>query len=300
MMNNVKERKRILILGATGMLGHKLVQCLEPTLEVWSTIRSNYEHVKKYGLFVPEKTIETVNVENETDLRRAIETSDPDVVINAVGIIKQLPSSKDVVATLTVNSILPHRLKQLSDEYGFYLVCVSTDCVFGGDKGNYREDDPADALDLYGRSKNIGEVTEGNCLTLRTSIIGRELGSSHSLVEWFLNNRGRTVKGFTNAIYSGFPTVVFADILLELLLRETPLTGLYHVSSEPINKYELLSLVNREYDAGAEIVPFDDFRIDRSLDSTRFRSETGFTPPKWEEMIRRMAADETPYDAWRQ
>ena len=298
-MQDLNRQKRILILGGTGMLGHKLVQGLARRFEVWCTIRQRGESVAKYGIFPPDRIVANVDVENETHLRLAIEVTEPDIVINAVGIIKQLPTSKDVITTLTVNSILPHRLKQLSVEYGFRLICVSTDCVFLGDKGNYDEVDPADALDLYGRSKNIGEVTADKCLTIRTSIIGRELETSHSLVEWFLNNRGKRVKGFVNAIYTGFPTVVFADIILDLLLREKPVSGLYHVSSDPINKFDLLELVNREYAAGVEIEKYEDFRIDRSLNSLRFRTETGFVPPPWPEMIRRMAADETPYDHWR-
>lgn len=281
------------------MLGHKLVQTLSPHFEVWSTIRGDVESVAKYGFFLTDRLIERIDAQDETHLVSAIRTSRPDVVINAIGVVKQLPSSKDVIATLTLNAILPHRLKQLSDEYGFRLVCISTDCVFLGDQGNYGEDDPADALDLYGRSKNIGEVTGEDCLTIRTSIIGRELRSSHSLIEWFLGNRNKQVNGFVNAIYSGFPTVVFADIILDLLRRETPLNGLYHISSDPINKFDLLELVNREYDAGVAIQRFGDFMVDRSLDSSRFRAATGFVPPTWPEMIKRMAADKTPYDLWR-
>ena len=298
-MQNLNKRKRILVLGGTGMLGHKLVQYLAREHDVQCTIRKGFESVSRYGIFQPETTMENVNVENEEDLRRAIQAVEPDFVINAAGIIKQLPSSKDVITTLNVNSILPHRLEEFSGDFGFNLICISTDCVFEGTKGNYREDDPADALDLYGRSKNIGEVAGDKCLTIRTSIIGRELQSNHSLVEWFLSNRGKHVNGFVNAIYSGFPTVVFADIILDLLRREAPLNGLYHVSSDPINKFELLELVNREFNAGVQIKPFEDFSIDRSLDSSRFRAATGFVPPKWPEMIKRLAADTTPYDLWR-
>jgi dTDP-4-dehydrorhamnose reductase len=298
-MQNVNKKPRVLILGGTGMLGHKLVQRLSSELDVWCTIRGSFDTVSDYGIFTSKTTIEKINVENESDLHQAIEAASPEFVINAAGIIKQLPTSKDVITTLSVNSILPHRLKPLAINYDFQLICISTDCVFQGDKGSYREEDPADALDLYGRSKNIGEVTGENCLTIRTSIIGRELRSSHSLVEWFLSNRGKQVNGFVNAIYSGFPTVVFADIILELIRRKEPLNGLYHVSSDPINKFDLLELVNREYRAGVEIKRSEDFKIDRSLDSLRFREETGFAPPPWPEMIRRMAADTTPYDLWR-
>lgn len=156
-----------------------------------------------------------------------------------------------------------------------------------------------DAEDLYGQSKRWGEVFDENCLTLRTSIIGREIKSTHSFVEWFLSNRGNTVKGFTNAIYSGFPTIVLADILANLIEKFSQLHGIWHVSSNPVSKYELLLLIRKAYNANVEIEPFEDFRIDRSLDSSRFRVATGFYPLGWHEMIEKMAADETPYDEWR-
>jgi dTDP-4-dehydrorhamnose reductase len=244
--------------------------------------------------------ISSVSIEDHAVVRESIEIVRPDVVINAVGIIKQLPDSKNVITTLTVNSIFPHRLAELSAEFGFRLITLSTDCVFSGSQGNYSEDDTPDATDLYGKSKNLGEVTAENCLTLRTSIIGHELGTSHSLVDWFLSNRGGKVNGYANAIYSGFPTVVFAGIIDNLIRHQRELFGLYHVSSDPIGKYDLLRLIDERYGSHIEIERFEDFRIDRSLDSTRFRNETGFSPLSWPEMIDLMAADAQIYDKWKQ
>lgn len=281
------------------MLGHKLLQQFQEKFDVWATVRGSASGFGDFGFLKQERIIEAVEVESGNSVRKAIEAARPDVVINAVGIIKQLPSSKDVVKTLEINSIFPNRLAELSREFGFRLICISTDCVFNGEKGNYREESVPDAYDLYGKSKNLGEVTSENCLTLRTSIIGRELGTSHSLVDWFLSNEGKSVKGFVNAIYSGFPTIVFADIIASLITDHPALQGLYHVSSEPINKFDLLHLIKMHYKADIGIDAFEDFRIDRSLDSTRFRKETGFQPLNWEEMIRIMAADPTPYDKWK-
>lgn len=281
------------------MLGHKLVQRLGPDFDVWTTLREPFESFSRFGIFDRVKTAEDVKVEDEGLVRRTIERIKPDVVINAIGIIKQLPSSKDVITTLNVNSIFPHRLAQLSDEFGFRLICVSTDCVFDGVRGGYTEADKPNATDLYGKSKNLGEVTGENRLTIRTSIIGRELTSSHSLVEWFLSNRGKQVKGFARAIYSGFPTIVFVDIIRKLLTEHKHLAGLYHVSSDPINKFDLLKLINSAYDSGIEIERDEEFIIDRSLDSSRFRNETGFVPRSWTDMIDSMAGDATPYDNWR-
>jgi dTDP-4-dehydrorhamnose reductase len=290
---------KLLILGGSGMLGHKLLQRLSGDLEVYATVRDDGKRLVQLGLAIGRQIVSGIDVRDDLAIRNVIDRLRPDAVINAVGVIKQLPSSNDVINTLTINSILPHKLGLLSREFGFRLITISTDCVFSGSKGNYSESDLADALDLYGRSKNLGEVTDPNCLTIRSSIIGREISTSHSLIEWFLSNRGSSVKGFANAIYSGFPTIVFADIIGNLLLGHPELSGLYHISSDPIDKFRLLTLVNEVFDAGIAIERDEEFRIDRSLDSTRYRTATGFTPPDWEAMIERMASDPTPYEEWR-
>ena len=179
------------------------------------------------------------------------------------------------------------------------MITISTDCVFDGKKGNYKESDIPNAVDLYGRSKNLGEVTEGNALTIRTSIIGRELQTRYGLVEWFLSNQGRKVNGFSNAVFSGFPTEVFGDILGQIITKYKNLQGLYHISSDPINKFDLLKFVKEAFEANIEIVEFSDFEIDRSLDSTKFKNETGFKPKSWEEMIKIMSEDKTRYELWK-
>ena len=290
---------RILVIGGSGMLGHKLVQAWRNRFDVWTTLKGRFEEYENLGIFVKEKTFDKADVENFETIEKIIEKTAPDVIFNAVGIIKQLPSSKDVVKTLLINSIFPHRLAEISEKSGIRLINISTDCVFDGKKGNYNEEDVSNATDVYGKSKNLGEVAGKNCLTLRTSIIGREIQTSHSLVEWFLSNRGKKVKGFVNAIYTGFPTIVLAGIIADLIERHKSLTGLYHVSAEPINKYDLLKLINEAYGAGVEIEPEEDFYIDRSLYSTKFRQATGFTPAGWQAMIKEMADDPTPYDDWR-
>ncbi len=290
---------RILVFGAGGMLGHKVIQAFSRDCEVWATIRGKYADISPYGLLDDGHTISAVDVSDGSSIRRAVETARPNVVVNAVGIVKQQPLAKNVIATLTVNSIFPHRLSQLSDEFGFRLVTISTDCVFDGAKGSYTESDIPNATDLYGRSKELGEVLDGKALTLRTSIIGRELSVTQGLVEWFLSNTGRSVKGFRKAIFSGFPTIELADIIRRLVFDFPDLVGLYHVSSDPINKYDLLELIKKHYGADIAIEPSDDMQIDRSLDSSRFRSATGFKPKTWDEMIEQMAADPTPYYKWR-
>ncbi len=281
------------------MLGHKLIQILQTKFSVTTTLRRNSADFNDFKIFNSEKIFSNVDVENFDVIQNILKACQPDVIINAVGIIKQIPTSKEVIKTLKINSIFPHQLSQLSQASGARLITISTDCVFNGRKGSYTEEDISDAEDLYGKSKNLGEVSASGCLTLRTSIIGRELQTSHSLVEWFLSNRGGAVNGFTNAIYTGFPTIVVAEIILDLIENHKNLQGLYHVSSKPINKFNLLCLLKNFYKVPIEIRPFADFKIDRSLDSTKFRNETGFVPLDWEEMIEKMVRDPTPYNTFR-
>lgn len=278
------------------MLGHKLVQSWDKKHDVWTTIRGNLKDLEKFKIFNPEKTVENIEIENINAVGDAIEQIRPQVIVNAVGVIKQIPSSKDVVNTLKINSIFPHQLSDLARQFESRLVQISTDCVFSGEKGNYTESDIPDARDLYGKSKQLGELIAGNCLTIRTSIIGRELYTSHSLLEWFLKNREKKVRGFVNAIFSGFPTIILADILSDLIENQPRLSGLYHVSSEPINKFDLLNSIKNAYRSEIEIEPFEEFKIDRSLDSTKYRNAVGFEPLSWREMIKKMADDNRLYE----
>ena len=240
----------ILVIGGNGMLGHKLVQCLGERFCVYTTMRSKISKYESLNIFNKNRTFEDVAIEDFGKFEEIINKIKPDVVINAAGIIKQLPVSKDIIQTLSVNSIFPHKLAELAAKHNFRLILISTDCVFSGDKGNYIEEDIPDAFDLYGKSKNLGEVLQENCLTIRTSIIGREIGTGHSLVEWFFKRRGQTVKGYTNAVFSGFPTIVFADIISNLIVEHPKLEGLYHISSEPINKFDLLTLIKKAFETG--------------------------------------------------
>ncbi|MBA3353538.1 MAG: SDR family oxidoreductase [Blastocatellia bacterium] len=290
---------KVLVLGGSGMLGHKLVQRWQNEFDVWTTLRGKFSDHERFGIFDRAKTIDSLSVLDVEALEAAVRTVRPDVIFNAVGIVKQIPTAKNTVTTLLINSVLPHQLAGIAASSGARLIQISTDCVFEGSRGNYTEDDRSDATDLYGKSKNLGEVTDDNCLTLRTSIIGRELTTSHGLVEWVLSNRADTVKGFANAIFSGFPTIVLADIISNLIRNHRELSGLYHVSSEPINKFDLLNLIKKSYDLDINVERFEDFRIDRSLDSTKFREATAFVPAAWEEMVDRMARDSASYEVWR-
>lgn len=290
---------RVLILGGTGMLGHKLFQTLEEPVEVFATVRGNPIELARYSFFCPDRIIGGIDVTQEDRVRYAMDAVKPNAVINCVGLIKQHPGAKAPEACITINALLPHRLAAISADYGARFVHVSTDCVFKGDRGKYTEDDLTDADDLYGRTKALGETAATNAITLRTSIIGRELQGSYGLVEWFLSQRDQAVKGFTHAVFSGFTTLELSRVIQKVLLDHPELSGLYQVSSDPIDKDSLLRLIRDAYGFATSIEPNGDLRIDRSLDSTRFRKATGHTPPAWPQMIRDMCADPSPYDSWR-
>jgi len=281
----------ILIFGATGMLGHAVFKVFlnNPHLTVFGTIRS--EASKK--LF-PESEhnhlIANIDIEDEACLKKAFELSKPDVVINCIGIIKQLSDAKDVLKTIPINTLLPHRLASLAKTYGARLILVSTDCVFSGKKGDYLESDFPDCDDLYGRSKLLGEISDKeNVLTIRTSIIGHELRGGHSLVNWFLNQTG-PIEGYTNAIFSGLPTNALANIILECITKWPNLHGLYHVSAEPINKYELLNLIAKIYGKKIIINKSNQVQIDRSLNHHKFQQATAYQPQNWNTLITSMKA----------
>jgi dTDP-4-dehydrorhamnose reductase len=290
---------RVLIVGGAGMLGHKLAQRFAGKFDTWVTLRSGARDYAKYGFVDPSRVIEGVDAHSFDSVVRAVAAVKPNVIVNCIGIIKQLPTAQDPLISIEGNSLFPHRLANVGRAAGARTIHISTDCVFSGRKGMYTEADQSDAEDLYGRSKFLGEIGGEGALTLRTSIIGRELRSTSGLVEWFLSQRGRKIQGWMRAIYTGFTTDALAEIIGRVIALHPELSGTWQVSSEPITKYDLLHLLRDAYATGQEIEPNDAVFIDRSLDSTRFRGATGFAPPSWPEMIRQMAADPTPYDSWR-
>jgi len=285
------ELMRVLILGVTGMLGSALhrVFAPDPRFETWGTLR--YSTAR--GFFADRdqpRLVHGVDVGDQDALVSVLSRVRPDVVINAVGAVKQLEVANDPRIVLPVNAILPHRLAGLCGLAGARLILISTDCVFSGRKGNYTESDPSDAEDLYGKSKYIGEVHDRpHVITLRTSGIGHELNSRNGLLEWFLAEAG-PVRGYSKAIYTGLPWVELARVIQEHVFLRSDLSGLYHVSSDPISKLELLRIVAKVYGKQIEIKPDDTVRIDRSLDSARFRTATGYVPAAWPALVAAMHA----------
>lgn len=279
---------KILVLGISGMLGNAMLRVLfeNSEIEVFGTARN--PSIQRY--FSPEiskKIIVGVDVENQDIMTQVFANVKPHTVINCIGLIKQLAIADDPLQALPINAMLPHRLARLCELCGARLVHISTDCVFAGSKGNYRESDPADAVDLYGRSKHIGEVVYPNTITLRTSIIGHELSSSHALLGWFLAQEGE-VKGYTKAIFSGLPTVELARIIRDVVIPKRKLTGIYHVASAPIAKHDLLKLIADIYGKKITIIPDDTMAINRSLNAERFKDATGYEAPPWPDLVRLM------------
>lgn len=284
----VEPKLKVLVLGASGMLGSTVLRFLART-EDYAVVGSARTS-QALALLPPnlsDRIICGVDADNPDSLARLFATVRPDVVINCIGLIKQLATANEPLEAIPINSLLPHRLARLCAIGGARFIHVSTDCVFSGSKGNYRESDVADAKDLYGLSKYLGEVNYPHAVTLRTSIIGHELDGAHGLVGWFLTQQG-TVRGYVRAVFSGLPTAELARVIRDYVIVRPDMCGVYHVSSEPINKYELLSLVARIYGKSIQLVRDEELIIDRSLDSTRFRELTGYVPPAWPQLVQAM------------
>lgn len=285
---------RILILGVTGMLGSAVFKVFsaDTSHQTWGTLRGGAA-LQYFPQVSHPHLLTGVDVLDQDALVKVLSKVRPDVVINCVGLIKQLADAKDPLTALPINAMLPHRLAKLCGLIGARLIHVSTDCVFSGRKGMYLENDLSDAEDLYGKSKYIGELHDfPNVITLRTSIIGHELDSNFSLVDWFLSQHG-SVRGFTKAVFSGLPTIELAHVMKNFVIPHEKLYGLYHVASEPIDKFSLLSQVANQYGKEIEIHPDDKLSINRSLDGTRFNKATGYMAPVWPELIRRMYEQRT-------
>lgn len=282
---------RVLVVGATGMLGHAVFSYLSRTadIEAWGTLRDaaglTHFPVSSHSRMLPQ-----VDVLDPRSLDRVFDVVRPDAVINCVGVIKQLANSLDPLVVVPINAMLPHQLSRRCLQGNARLVQISTDCVFDGTRGGYRESDKADTAELYGQSKYIGEVRDApHAITIRSSIIGHELASRNGLLEWFLSQTG-TARGYTRAIFSGLTTVEMSHVIADVVLPRPDLHGLYHVSAAPISKCDLLRLVAAEYGKNITIVPDDSVVIDRSLNAERFSGATGYLAPAWPALVKAMHA----------
>ena len=281
---------RILVIGASGMLGHEAIRVLAADFEVWGACR---DPGALPDLGVPaERMLGGLDATDGASAYALVERVKPDLVLNAVGIVKQLAAAKAAIPSITVNSLWPHVLADACAAHGARMVHVSTDCVFSGARGGYTESDVPDAFDLYGRSKLLGEVTDrDNVVTLRTSIVGWQLGEPTGLAGWFAAHRSERLTGFAKAVFSGLTTHALTDVIRDVILPDVSLSGLWHVSADPIDKYTLLAELAGYLGWDVDLSPADEPVIDRSLDSTRFRERTGWTPPNWDEMLEQLAQE---------
>jgi dTDP-4-dehydrorhamnose reductase len=284
------------------MLGHKMLQVLSQSFpDTFAVVREDVRQKSPYNrinFLQGDNIIPLVNASDFVQLRNVLAAIRPDYVINCIGIIKQRAVADLYGPSITINSLLPHKLAEFAQDWGGRIIHFSTDCVFSGLRGSYTEEDASDALDLYGKSKFLGEVQAENALTLRTSIIGRELVHHESLLEWFISQNHRTVRGFTNAIYSGLTTNQLAVIVSMILRAYSALSGLYQVVSEPITKYDLLVLLRSTYDLDIKVIPDESVVCDRSMLGAKFQRRTGYVAPAWPIMIQSLRSDATPYDEW--
>ncbi|MEY4075644.1 MAG: hypothetical protein RIQ69_14 [Pseudomonadota bacterium] len=286
---------KVLVFGASGMIGSAMFRVLSEkspsgneVLDVWGTLRSR-DALKFFAEDLREKLLLGVDVEKQDAMVRVFSQIKPDVVVNCIGLTKHHKTADNPLLALPMNALLPHRMADLCALAGARLIHVSTDCVFSGKKGDYIETDSPDAVDVYGRSKHLGEVDYPHAITVRTSTIGHELQSAYGLLDWFLAQQGRC-KGYNRAIFSGLPNVEFARVIRDLVIPNQEMSGLYHVGAKAIGKYELLKLIANVYGKEIEIVRDDEFRIDRSLNSSRFNKATGYLAADWPELIQAMYA----------
>jgi len=287
---------RLLVIGGNGMLGHRLCNILSDQMEVWTTVRDASASYKRYNILPEERIVGPLEVQDLKKLQETIDRIKPDAVVNAVGIVKQRDEAKQAVPSIQINALFPHQLADLCTERGIRVIQISTDCVFSGARGNYTEIDVPDPVDLYGRTKLLGELNRAGCLTLRTSIIGWQLNTFSSLLSWFALQRGRHIKGYRHAIYTGFSTDVMANLIGDILSTRRDLNGLFQVASEPISKYDLLIRL-RDVLGWKDIIiePEEQFFCDRSLIGTRFTTTTGWRPPTWDTMLQGLASEWPKY-----
>ncbi|WP_373999512.1 dTDP-4-dehydrorhamnose reductase family protein [Bdellovibrio bacteriovorus] len=284
---------KILIIGAAGMLGHQVLRRLQAQYktDVYGTVRKAVSYYSGYNVFQNSQLLGDVDVLDFSSLENILNKVQPRWIINCVGLTLRKEDVASFEKCLEINSMLPHRLSLWALKNSAKLIHFSTDCVFDGRSGNYRESDIPTATDLYGKSKFLGETHLKSSLTMRLSIIGRELEGKTELVEWFLSQKNTSVKGYTRAMYSGLTTIRVANEVARIIEKFPELYGLYQVSSQPISKFDLLQLLNKHFVANVNISPFDGYLADKTLNCDRYSYATAFSPPTWEEMIYELSQD---------
>lgn len=283
---------KIFILGAGGMIGHKMYQVLSRIYpDTYACFKRDFSEYQKFGIFNSAKIIDKIDVHEFSHVENALNKLKPDVILNCVGVTLRKKEIQDLPYCLEVNSLMPHKLKCWAAQNQAHLIHFSTDCVFDGASGNYTENSPPSARDVYGRTKYLGEVIGDRSLTLRGSMIGHELYGKTELLEWALAQKGKSIKGYANALYSGVTTLVAAELVLSILKQKSFLKGLYQISSEPISKFKLLQKINQSFDLKMQIQEDCSYVSKKDLSSLKIQNETGFICPSWDEMVNQLASD---------
>ena len=279
---------KVLILGSTGLLGSTILKyfSIKSNFKCFGTIRKSSD--KKKLKYINKVKLYKVDFDKSRSLRKVFSMIKPNLVINCIGVVKQVLNNNMNSEIIRVNSFLPHYLSELVNENNeIRFIHFSTDCVFSGLKGRYLESDVTDAKDIYGVSKMLGEVDKSNTLTLRTSIIGQELKTNYSLLNWFLSQK-KQIKGYKNAIFSGLTAPEIAHVIHNYVIPNKKIRGIYHLSGKPISKYDLLYIIKKIYKKKIKIVPDLKIKINRSLNSNLFQKATGYKPPTWNKLIEEM------------
>lgn len=288
-MAREKSKRRILLLGASGMVGHKAWQIFrERFTEVFATVRkprAHYAHLPLFQSADASRLIDGMDLLEPTNVLPVLNEIKPEVVFNCVGLTFRRSDSPSAEAHIRVNALLPHVLNRWCVENSGRMISLSTDCVFTGRDGGYTEDSVTDARDAYGRSKALGEVESPNALILRTSVVGREIEYKTELLEWFLSHQGKQVKGFRKAIFSGVGTPFLAQTVADLIEKYPELNGIYQVASEPISKFDLLMKARTVFGVDVDIVPDDAYVAKKNLNGAKFERATGIKVPSWDDMM---------------
>lgn len=269
---------KVLVLGGNGMAGHVLRMHLSKSgrYSVWYTVRQKTD----------DRQAVRLDVTDWPTVVRAVRLLRPDAVINATGILNEA-AERNVQEAIHVNSLFPHQMAQLGEQMGFRFVQISTDCVFSGRRGDYRENDTPDGTTVYAQTKRLGEVTAGPHVTIRTSIVGPELRDGIGLFHWFMKQTGK-IQGYRNVYWNGVTTVELAKAV-DWTLQKPEITGVVHLAvPKKISKYQLLVLFKETFKReDVTIEPYDDIVSDKSLVNTR--ADFTFAVSPYHHMMQEMA-----------
>ncbi|NLN83925.1 MAG: SDR family oxidoreductase [Firmicutes bacterium] len=286
---------KVLILGVNGLIGHKLFQVLNKNgFDSFGTIRKSKKDFLRYEFMQSDNIVENIQIDDISDVNIVLNTLAPEILINCVGITIRKPEINDPIKTIAINSLFPHQLAVRCAELGIRMIHLSTDCVFSGKQGMYTEDSVPDALDMYGRTKALGEVRNmDNCLTLRSSFIGTEISDKTELLEWFLAQKGKTIRGYTNAMYSGVSTTFLSSVIMDILCNYPKLSGLYQIATDtPISKYDLLKHAQKAFNIELDIQAYEGVSINKSLSGEKLKKIINFNVPSWEKMLQELAEED--------